>query len=281
MGTRAMILLVGRTGTNELGGDRSSVKAVRLHNHSDGGPSNILDDLVEATCHAERFLAKRPYLSNRLGRDATVWDLPVDVWAEVVKFAGLGLFGPTTIPDAVNVEDRHDPGAPRAVFMGDAALDDNLRWGDQGDLEWMYLVDLHARAITVFGGDYGAPEEHLGLGPVDPRLETLSFEDSYQPVRLIQLSRATKALREAGWTITPAKRKRGLTTTRLNKLLYRAVCKLTVDIPDDWKTEAVCGLTSGILNDRAWCRCGVLADALDDAGCNDGQLVAGLRALAA
>lgn len=89
-----------------------------------------------------------------------------------------------------------------------------------------------------------------------------------------------KSLREAGWTITPGKRKRGLTTTRLNKLLFRAVCKLTVDISDDWRTEAVCGLTSGILNDRAWGRCGVLADALEDAGCN-ADVVASLRALAA
>ncbi len=44
-----MILLVGRTGTNELGGDRKSVKAVRLHNHGGGGPTSILAELVEAT----------------------------------------------------------------------------------------------------------------------------------------------------------------------------------------------------------------------------------------
>ncbi|QDU20590.1 hypothetical protein [Urbifossiella limnaea] len=283
MGTRAMILVLGQTDDHQtLGRDKDAVKAIRLHNHGDGGPTNILDDLVEATRYCEGFLLKRmAYLSHRLGRDATAFDLPACVWAESVKFAGLGVFGPTTIHDAVNVEDRHDPGAPRAVFMGDAALDDNLRWGNQGDLEWLYLIDVKASTITVYGGDYGDPEEHLGVGPVDPRLETLSFEDSYQPTRLIQITRAMKSLRDAGWSITPGKRKRGLTTTWLNKLLYRAVCKLTVDIPDDWRTEAVFGLTSGILNDRVWGRCGVLADALDDAGCNDGELLAGLRALAA
>jgi hypothetical protein len=44
-----------------------------------------------------------------------------------------------------------------------------------------------------------------------------------------------------------------------------------------WRTEAVVGLTRGILADEAYDRLPVLADALDDAGCDDAQVLGHLR----
>jgi hypothetical protein len=54
-----------------------------------------------------------------------------------------------------------------------------------------------------------------------------------------------------------------------------------VEFEPSWRTEAVVGLTHGILRDRAWDRCPLLADALGDAGYSDGDLIAMVRGLGA
>ena len=44
-----------------------------------------------------------------------------------------------------------------------------------------------------------------------------------------------------------------------------------------WRTSAVVGLAAGIYEDRAWDRLPVLADALEDAGCADADVLGHLR----
>jgi hypothetical protein len=50
-----------------------------------------------------------------------------------------------------------------------------------------------------------------------------------------------------------------------------------VEFQPEWRTEAVVGLVRGILADEAYDRCPVLADTLEDAGCNDAQVLGHLR----
>jgi hypothetical protein len=285
MGTRAAILVYGYSEHGVT--HRDGFTAVRLYRHWDGDPGTVLDCIARATGTAANYIAGRQeYLTDRLEREATAFDMPAAGFAEHVKFAGAGFYGPGIKQDT----DMTDVGRGEvpAVYHTDKAHsnqrraeDDGVRWGSQGDLEWMYLVGLTARTVTVYGGGYGDPDEHLGNGPVDPRADALGYVEEAKPRRFLAVGKAVAELVARGWAITPARRKGGLTRAVVGRLKYRALCELMADLKPEWNTEAVTGVTSGILSDLAWDRCHVLADALSDAGCGDDELLANLRSLAA
>ncbi len=50
-----------------------------------------------------------------------------------------------------------------------------------------------------------------------------------------------------------------------------------VALDHDWRTPAVLALATGVYADRAWDRLPILADALEDAGCTDPDIIGHLR----
>ncbi len=280
MGTRAAILVVG---FSEHGvRHRDGFAAVRLYRHWDGDPSTVLGELAAATRLAEGFVREHAgRMAERFGRPPTLADLPAVSFAEVVKFAGLGIYGPCVRDDT----DPADPGNDRAgqrPAVYHAAVesgDDAVRWGNQGDLEWCYRVDLTTRTVTVYGGDYGTPAEHRKRGPVDPRGYALGLRDgeSYRDRAYADIGRRAAEFRALGWAVTPPTKPRAV--RRLRELAHRTLAHVVAELPPDCRTEAVVGLYEGIVADAALDRCPVLADALEDAGCADGAAVGAVRAL--
>jgi hypothetical protein len=271
MSTRSAVLIrgVGRFG--------SGVSSVRVYQHSDGYPSWMLPELVEATKIAQRLVDE--HVDNRPERFTdcpvpTVADMEAETFAGALMAASLTWYGM-----AARMDDDHDDDTRRAVYQGDYQ---DAHWGRQSDLEWMYLVDLPARAITVYAsGGYDDPAAHLANGPVDPRRYALELSENYRGREYARISRAMQGLAAAGWTVAVPKGRKGKLTAKQHvDLRLAAVVKAGEEFKPAWRTEAVCGLLAGILADKAPSRIPVLVDALEDAGADDGELVGMLRSLA-
>jgi hypothetical protein len=281
MGTRAAILVFG---FSEHGvRRRDGFAAVRLYQHWDGDPTVVLGELVAATRLADGFVREHARrMAERYERPPTVSDLPAVTFGGILKFAGLGIHGPGIRDDTDPVDPGNDrTGERSAVYHAAAGVGADAAgwWGNQGDLEWCYRVDLTTRAVTVYGGGYGTPAEHRRRGPVDPRGSALGLrdEESYRERAYAELGRRAAELRTLGWTVTPPRKPRAV--RRLRALAYRTLALVLAELPADYRTEAVVGLYEGIVADAALDRSPVLADALEDAGCPDGALVEAVRAL--
>jgi hypothetical protein len=118
----------------------------RLYKHWDGYPSGNLPIIANALERAA-LLLKAEEKFPRLSR--------TDLTAECV--AGLIVGESTTISGiGAKIEEVYDNGN----------VDECL--GFQGDLEWLYIVDLSNRVVEVYGG-FGDGETLMKMGVKDPR----------------------------------------------------------------------------------------------------------------
>ena len=194
MSTRAIIVV---TGENRIG-----PRAVRLYKHSDGYPTDTLADLVTATERAEGYITTR-------GQDLTIYtqdcsvpalkDMPPPGFAAQVTTAGFYWHG-----SAYRVDE---------VFPSPDGTD---IFGDQGDLEWVYHVNLTTRTITVWGGGYGAPEEHFARGPVHPWDYADGLLPEYRQDEKTAIAAHMDKLMDQGWTIIAKVEKKRPRKTKAN-----------------------------------------------------------------
>lgn len=82
--------------------------------------------------------------------------------------------------------------------------------GDQWDLEWIYVVDIAAKTINIYGGGYTgeAPQVAYGKGPVDPAIYADSLYEQYQDAERKKTALLVADLAAAGYTVNPPKAKR-------------------------------------------------------------------------
>lgn len=76
-------------------------------------------------------------------------------------------------------------------------------WGDQGDLEWIYHVDLAARNVAVYGGGYTGdwPGEIVSRGPVDPTSGLDDLTEEWQRTEHDAIEGMVARIRAAVWTV--------------------------------------------------------------------------------
>jgi hypothetical protein len=197
MSTRAIIVV---TGSHRLYAWES---IVRLYRHHDGYPTEVLADVVRATETAVSFIHNHSSLLTVFRKDGlcpTLDEMPAEGFAAQIIAAGNCWDG-----SSFRFDDPDEQGLP-PITHGPLEV---RHFGNHGDLEWIYLVNVKRRGLTIFGGEFGAVEVHFARGAVDPlsyadRLRADCQEDERMRIRV-----AMDQLMDQGWDITPAgKRKR-------------------------------------------------------------------------
>lgn len=251
MSTRCIIVVTG------AGSHRAERQTVRLYQHCDGYPTWVLPELAKATEMAESYIEQNKGWLDVFtpdGKPPTLANMPAQGFADFVIAATLGWEGAGARVDA-------EPDGRPAVSFRPAT--DLSVFGTQGDLEWVYLADLRARTLTVYGGDFSDPDEHRRRGPVDPRLYARELAEDHRGREFLAIHRAVWVLQGRGWTVTPPKGRRAA-DTRARGLMAAAWAYLArefADAPD--AADFLPALADAVGDFTA---AAVWADRLDEAG---------------
>jgi hypothetical protein len=200
MGCRAAILV---TGSGERKPERGTL---RLREHWDGEPTAVLGWLARATETAQhKCESLSAWYLDRLeipaGESAPLVLMPARTFAQHLIFAAVGWHGPSV---RIDLDDQDESGAGGRPAEYHEALKDE-HFGDQGDLEWVYVIDLEKRSVGVYHGEcgYGSPQDHLADGPCDPTWYAHQLIESYQDETESRILGLVKTLEEQGWTFLP------------------------------------------------------------------------------
>ena len=80
--------------------------------------------------------------------------------------------------------------------------------GNQGDLEWIYIINLNTNVVNIFGGGFSgkSPQHAYRKGIVDPRTYAKQLKDDYQSKELAEIKAALKAVVDIGFKVNSAKK---------------------------------------------------------------------------
>jgi len=74
-------------------------------------------------------------------------------------------------------------------------------WGNQDDLEWIYLVDFTSKNIVIYGGRCGSPQTLMADGPTNPEIYVDKLIEKYQANELKRIKKGVLDLQNIGWDI--------------------------------------------------------------------------------
>lgn len=180
MSTRSIIVVTSKS------------KTVRVYKHSDGYPTGNLPVIAEAIQSLGASLKGAvKKVSKKLGIEVT----PDSLAQAILKVAEL---------DPSNLEESFDaPLTPKML-------------GGQQDLEWIYVVDVDAKTVNVYGGGYtgNGPQGAFKSGVVDPMSYTKQLYPEYQGREGKAIQEAISEIEKTGFKLnektkrSPAKRKK-------------------------------------------------------------------------
>lgn len=177
MSTRSIIVV-----TNEI-------ETIRLYKHSDGYPTDNLILIKESLAKAIDQ-CKKHFVSYKVNPQRT---------PRVDQVSGLLVgFSTTCYGIGARIEEKHrGPFVPKHL-------------GDQGDLEWIYIVDLQHQTIGVYGGGYTGkpPQIAFKKGPVDPKIYATSLYLEYQKETLEAITEEMSAIDKLGFKFASKTKKR-------------------------------------------------------------------------
>jgi hypothetical protein len=178
MGTRSVIVVSGldRHGREQV---------VRLYRHFDGYPQENLQTIVKAI----EFSKGLQHYDTSCKRN-----IPARTMADVIIAQSIDWFGSSVVLDGDPRQDYR-----KAIYSEPLA---EHHYGDQGDIEWVYLVECETQRVTVWSGGCGSPDEHFATGPVDPRIYAKQLMKEHQGECVADISQAMDRIQEAGWSLT-------------------------------------------------------------------------------
>ena len=181
MGCRANIFVTG-----DLPLADSRRQTVRLYAHWGGSPDHVLKDLHTAVRASVRLLAA----SRELRPDARA--VTAQGFADCLRAASLTHNGFATVLD-----DRDGVDRPAAFAE---AFDAATHCTDQADLEWVYVADVNARSLWVYGG-FGTAQELIARGEADPAGHAEDLLPQYRRRTRARIRALVRSLRRLGWAV--------------------------------------------------------------------------------
>jgi hypothetical protein len=175
MSTRSIIVVHGPSSYR-------SVQVYRLYKHSDGYPTENLRIIAEAIERGnalveesqDRFSGRQPFTSEML--------------------TGL-IIGAATSVYGMGAHLEHE--ANKDLSAAD--------FGNQGDLEWIYIIDTGARTVKVYGGGYTGegPARTVAKGTVNPTSYAKHLVKEAQAETRELIKQRVARVEAAGFKINP------------------------------------------------------------------------------
>ncbi|HVS38474.1 MAG TPA: hypothetical protein VMS17_23145 [Gemmataceae bacterium] len=184
MGTRSITVVTGRHTQ-----DDAQKETIRLYRHWDGSPDVMLSTIADAIAVAQNVLARWQGRWRTLHPE--VQSVTAKCLADALLAASLGMHGMS-----MRLDDKD--GTP-ALFRGPPTAQ---AFGDQCDLEWVYVLDAEARTVHVYGG-YGSARKLMKAGPADPTAYLEAIRDEYKAQVIEAIQSGLGAIRSAGWHVNP------------------------------------------------------------------------------
>ncbi len=184
MGTRSITVVTGRHTQ-----DDKLKETIRLYRHWDGSPDVMLATIAAAIAVAQNILGR--WLDRWRTLHPDVRSVTAKCLADALLAASLGMSGMS-----MRLDDKD--GTP-AVFRGPPTAE---AFGDQADLEWVYVLDTDAQTVRVYGG-YGSARKLMKADPVDPTAYLEAIRDEYKAQVIETIQSGLGAIRSAGWQVNP------------------------------------------------------------------------------
>jgi hypothetical protein len=200
MGTRSIIMVTGK------GQHAEGFETVRLYRHYDGDPMWNLPSIIAGIERAQSLVFEWNSKSFNFGRQFAIGDVRARVFADCIVAGSISWYSGFDI--RVDDEDDNLPGEGLAVFRGPLTLEN---CGNQGDLEWMYVVDTIQKSVKVYGNGSN-PEDLLAGGLTHPSAGAdCLVDDAQEPYRTAANAHLDRLL-DMGWDVNDlmtGKKKRG------------------------------------------------------------------------
>lgn len=174
MSTRSIIVITNKE------------KTIRVYRHYDGYPTSALEVILKSikliSSAGDTNLKK---LEEKLGLDLN----PDNLAQSVLKVAELR-------KDCLEGE------------YNEAFKPEHL--GNQGDLEWIYVVNTDTHTVNVYGGGYtgNIPQHAYAKGTVDPLSYAKRLYPEYQEQETLAMKVAMREIEELGFKINTGKGKK-------------------------------------------------------------------------
>ena len=207
MSTRSIIIV---TGLDHYG--RKST--FRLYKHSDGYPTGTLDvirDALKDACkivmddsNETRAHYKRPMFKNIAELQSYV--------PEPKSYESIAKLSPSLVAGKLIGHGAHEYGMGIRLEKEYSGQEFNpsIHAGNQGDLEWIYIIDLQACACNVFGGGYigAGPMAHLESGFVNPTEYADQLRAECQAGERAEIESQVRGIKKLGFTVNKKAPKR-------------------------------------------------------------------------
>lgn len=166
MGTRSTILITGETQT------------IRLYKHYDGYPTGNLSLIEKALEKAISALGTYKVKYPEFDKSLSVELITGKIIGESTGVNGMG----------VELEEN---------FIGPLKPS---HFGNHGDLEWVYVIDVEAKTINIYSGSY------RGKGKVtDPMERVKSLHKEYQADEIQRTNELIRLIKAWGFKVNPKK----------------------------------------------------------------------------
>jgi hypothetical protein len=209
MSTRSIFVVTGRA--SRFMGEHQTV---RIYKHGDGYPTDNLAVLVEATEKANNLIsANNADLESDSPSRLSLDGMGAKAFADCIIASTLSAYSGFRCQIDKDDNTVSNSGLDDGLAIFNEPLKDS-HFGNQGDLEWIYVVDLKAKSINVYSGGYESPDEILPRGVVDPRSYAEHLIEEAQVRERSEIAAHMDRLMDLGWNLngsadaSPAKPKR-------------------------------------------------------------------------